>query len=309
MDHIESTEEPQNSGNTINKEPEEPSSQETDIHSTTDIPQEDSFSGDQETNSDSSADTEAVETIHITEEHVKNLGAQMLVLKGNALNQEIAGKSKEFQAKILENAGKRKLKDIGDILYTYSGEVVYDTSGGEPLKLQINGQDGKIQKIIGVGENNSLKCELKMSDNTTVTLEVPRIQVALGQLKAERSKIFSLFSENEQVVLDAWLNTVFDNSDGDFSPSENLESAIERLSESVGKKAEELAKTNPKMKEALDLLSQSRYDELIIQISESDPEEGKKLKQLIDSGDMELGGLLILMIFMGTLSAMGSLTD
>lgn len=242
-------------------------------------------------------------------EHIKNLGAQLIVLKGNAVNQELAGKSKENQEKILENEGKRKLKEVGFILYEYMGEDIFNTSQGEPIFLQVNGQTGSVQRIVGIGENNSLKCEIKMLDNTTETLELPRNQVGLAQLESEKAKVLSLFSNSEQVVLTAYLESLHHTSDNKFTPSDELINAIENMTESINNQADELAKTNPEMREVMDLLRANKYEDLIREISKKDPEEAEKLKKLIDSGDIRLTGLLILMVLLGTISAMGKLTE
>jgi hypothetical protein len=258
----------------------------------------------------SESTTESAENERLAKvEQAQNIGAQLLVLKGNTLNEELAGKTEDEKKKILEDPGKRKIKEVGDLLYGYDGSTPLNASTGEPILVQINGQQGNIQRITGIGENNSLICEVKLADGTNQTQELPRIQVALAQLVAERTLILGQFSDSEQVVLKTYLDIIQHTGHGELTLPDELPDAIDNIKESVELQAEELGKTNPKMRKALDLLAAGKVEDVIREASNGDPKEENRLRKLVESGDLKMGGLFLLMILISTFSAVGKLSN
>ncbi len=231
-------------------------------------------------------------------QQIQEIGALMII----TASEEFNGK----QLEEIDDPAQKKLKQGTELLLGYSDQK-YKMVGENPMQIPINGQNGEIQGITN-GDESTLTCTIKMPDGNLITQVLPRKEVAFAYLVAERDVIASQFTDDEQVIFQTYIDILQNGETAVQDLPENLQESITNLSTIYKEKIESLAEKNPRAQEMLNLFRQNRMEEIIIELSNDNPEEANRLKKLIESDNTQLAGLLLLMLIAGTFSIVSSAT-
>lgn len=196
---------------------------------------------------------------------------------------------------------KRRLYQTAQLISNGYTDQSYLIKGENPLLFTVNGQQGEVQRIAG-GEEHFLSCDIKMPDGTVINQEIPRKDIAFAYLIAEKDTISTLFSEDEQKIFQVYVDIIQNGEAIAQSLPEDFQETVDSLTATYKERVELIAAENPQAQEMLNLLSDNKIEELIPQLTD-DPEESKRLKDLLTSENAGLAGLLLLMLIVGTLSA------
>jgi hypothetical protein len=222
-------------------------------------------------------------------------GGTMIFAEISPLMEELKGKSPdEISTFLRTNPEKRKLYEVGLIL-TYQGEDKFRLSGNQ---LTI-GENTSISKIKGVAEDNSLICEV-IKDGQVITQNIPRKEVMFLQIISERAVIAAALPAEAQELFNMYVDSL-QNGVENMEFGENFASALEGAQNAYAEKAAGLAEGDPAKQAILELLKDPQMNlDAILEASVKDPAEKARLKKLIESGNMNLGlGLLLLLVVAG----------
>jgi hypothetical protein len=258
-----------------------------------------------ESNNESSDNLKSAE-----QEYQRNLQT-LNEVGGTILSSEILPLMKQLRSKTPEemkiflesNPEKRKLYEVA-INLTYQGEQTFNLKGN-PLSL---GEGVSITKIKGVSEDDLLICEV-LKDGQLVTQNFPRKDIMFRQIVSEREAITKSLPPEAQKLFSIYVDSlVAGGKTIDFG--DDFNTVVAEAQEIYFAKAQQMAENNPEMSQVLELFKNPLMNITeILNIAESDPEERARLKELIESGNMQLGAFLLLMLVVGTFSAVTSMSQ
>ncbi len=216
---------------------------------------------------------------------------------------ELQGKTpKEIDAFLAKNPTKRALYEVGlNLVYQGNQEI---TLLGKPLTL---GENTTITKIKGVAEDDSLICEVTR-DGQTITQNISRKEVMFLQLISEKETIAGTLPPEVQGVFNSYVDSL-QKGTGEINFGDDFVTDVENAQKAYLDRAQKLAEGDPAKQAILELLKNPQMNvDAILDTMNFDPEEKARLKKLVESGGLQMGGLLLLLLIVGGFSAASGVT-